>query len=163
MRTQHLSNFPTAIPLWTGGVYSIICWLLSPCCFHDITSLPPETPWTCRPLEVNLLFYWLDLWFHGRSIIFPLCGLVCFEVLCALAEDHPALVAHLQHQLCCISPSQLQMLPINLAQCPALRARSLQHRSYLVLVFPLSRNAGKSFCRLQPAWLLRKAQGPVIS
>lgn len=38
-------------------------------------------------MEINLVFYRFDLWFHDRSIIFPPCSFVCFEVLCPLAED----------------------------------------------------------------------------
>lgn len=65
-------------------------------------------------LTLGVLF---DLWFHCKSVIFPLCGFVHFEVFCPLAEDpsSPEAPVDSANSGVLTSPQQ-QMLPINIAQ-----------------------------------------------
>lgn len=82
----NLSNFPKAIPPSSGRIYPISVDSKA----HVLSIMPSllhATPQSYKPMEINLVFYWFDLWFHGRSVIFPLCVFVCCEVFCPLAED----------------------------------------------------------------------------
>ena len=114
---QNVSHLPKVIPLWSDGIYSTICWLQRPRSFplHHITSSWNTTKH--RPTEVNLGFYWFDLWFHGRSVVL-LCA-VLFALKCSVLwqRTEPAPGAPWQRQLWFVSASQhQQMLPIKLAQ-----------------------------------------------
>lgn len=68
-------------------------------------------------MEINLVGFLFDLWFYCKRVTFPLCGFVCFEVFCPLAEDPASPGGPVDSANSGVLTSlQQQMLPINLAQ-----------------------------------------------
>lgn len=145
-RRLRISVTCKAILLWSGSIYSVSVDSFH---YHHITS--SCNPPVIQTVEMTLVFIDLTCDCLAR-VLFLLCGFVCFELFCPLAEDpsspegsvdsaNSGAFLHLSSNRCWLTS----------LSAPALRVRSLGHCFSSVLVFhcrEMQENHPADICQL---------------
>lgn len=121
------SNLPKAIPPSSGGIYPISVNSKAHVFFHCASHFLTQHHRATNLWKLTLWFIDLTCDFMARGVIFPVCGFVCCEVFCPLAEDPsspggPLTVPTLPFRISAAADAAHSSRSV-----PQLRARSLQH------------------------------------